>query len=192
MRLPCTLAFVIAGIGAGTGPAFAGTCDDDNGEQALKTIEHYAKDPTSKPPEVWGLCMQQVIAVQPKRTERFLAACDKILETDRTFGVCVKWPIEIGKKQLGKIDLFDLVEGASPKPLIAPARRRDLHSPSDAPSFAGSPSTASARENANTRAGAAGLGPSLRPLTTVSPPPSVPSPRPAGDAPPGRAIYLRS
>jgi len=54
MRLPCTLAFVIAGIGAGTGPSFAGTCDDDHGEQVLKTIEHYAKDPTSRPPEVWA------------------------------------------------------------------------------------------------------------------------------------------
>ena len=108
MRLLCILALLVAR----TATAFAGECDDATGEQVLQAIEKFAKEPTAKPPEVWGLCMDQVIAVQPKRTARFLAACEKILDTDRTYGVCVKWPIVIGKKQLGKIDLFDLVEQA--------------------------------------------------------------------------------
>src|SRR5512140_286133 len=108
MKLICILAVLVAS----TGSALAGFCDDDNGDQVLRTIEKYARDPKAKPAEVWGICMSQVIAVQPKRTERFLAACEKILETDRSYGVCVKWSIDVGKKQLGKIDLFDLVEEA--------------------------------------------------------------------------------
>lgn len=94
MRLLCILGFLVASIGT----AFAGESADAAGEQVLKTIEKFATDPKAKPAEVWGLCMDQVIVAQPKRTERFLAACEKILETDRTYGVCVKWPIDIGKK----------------------------------------------------------------------------------------------
>jgi len=108
MRLLCILAVLVAS----TGTALAGECDDATGEQVLQTIEKYAKDPKAKPAEVWGLCMDQVVAVQPKRAQRFLAACEKILEIDRTYGVCVKWPIVMGKKQLGKIELIDLVEEA--------------------------------------------------------------------------------
>lgn len=108
MRLLC----ILACLAASTGTAVAGECDDASGEQALKAIEKYARDPKAKPAEVWGLCLDQVIVTEPRRTARFLAACGKILETDRTYGVCVKWPIQIGQKQLGTIDLFDLVEEA--------------------------------------------------------------------------------
>jgi hypothetical protein len=108
MKLLCILVV----LAVSTGTAFAGICDDEGGEQVLQGIERYAKDPGTKPPEVWHLCMEQVIAVQPRRAARFLAACEKILETHRSYGVCVEWPIYIGKKQLGTFDLFDLVEEA--------------------------------------------------------------------------------
>jgi hypothetical protein len=112
MRLVCILAVLVASAT----PALAGECDEATGEQTLSAIEKYARDSKAKPADVWGLCMDQVITAEPRRTARFLAACEKILATDRTYGVCVKWPIEIGKKQLGQgkdtIDLFDLVEEA--------------------------------------------------------------------------------
>lgn len=108
MKLLCLLAC----LAASSGTALAGVCDEASGEQALKSIEKYARDPKAKPAEVWGLCLDQVIVTEPRRTARFLAACGKILETDRTYGVCVKWPIQIGQKQLGKTDLFDVVEEA--------------------------------------------------------------------------------
>jgi hypothetical protein len=115
MKLLCLLVFLVAS----TSTARAGECDEATGEETLKAIEKLAKDPKGKPPEVWGLCMDQLIVYEPKRTERFIAACEKILDSVPTYGVCVKWPIDIGRKQLGKIDLFDLVEQAfTMKPLV--------------------------------------------------------------------------
>jgi hypothetical protein len=103
---------VIAVVAFTPAVAFAGYCDEDHAEEVLKQIEKYAADAKAGAPEVWGLCMDQVITVIEPKTKRFLAACEKILARDRKFGVCVKWPIDLGNKQLGKIELFDLVEEA--------------------------------------------------------------------------------
>ncbi|HEU4729378.1 MAG TPA: hypothetical protein VFT22_15860 [Kofleriaceae bacterium] len=108
MRWLCVLAFVIATPRA----VHAGMCPDDYGEQALRAIESYAGDPSKGRPDLWPFCMEQVIAVQPNKAARFLAACDKIVQHDPTYPVCVQWAIQLGRKQLGKLDLFDLVEQA--------------------------------------------------------------------------------
>jgi hypothetical protein len=108
MRLFVTLALLVASAH----PALAGMCDEGNAVDELRDLERYAKHPDGQRPSFWHLCIDQIIATQPKLTERFLAACEKVLETDHKLGECVQWPITFGKKQLGKTDLFDIIEEA--------------------------------------------------------------------------------
>jgi hypothetical protein len=116
MKLAAALA--LACLAAAAGVARAGECDDAGGLQALRDIEAFAKAPTGKAPDVWHLCIEQVILPDAKLAARFLAACEKIDTAVGTYGVCVEYPIRMGKAKLGAVDLFPLVEQAfAMKPL---------------------------------------------------------------------------
>jgi hypothetical protein len=82
-----------------------GYCDEEMAGKLVADVEALASGKKAEPSD-WGGCVDETIAANKPLSDRLVAACTTIVQTNPDDSDCIVWSIEVGAKQLGALDLF--------------------------------------------------------------------------------------